>query len=74
MKKLSRELIKSHILLITMFISVLVVTYFYSAYSLFRQSKNDVKNVEKFLVEELSKPQHQDIDDFFHSVIIESPR
>lgn len=74
MKKLSRELIKSHILLIAMFISVLITTYIYSAYSLFKQSKIDIRGVEEFLIEELSKPQHQDIDVFFHNVIIESPK
>lgn len=74
MKRLSRELLKSHILLIGMFVSILITAYLYSVFSLMRQSRGDIEEVRTFLIRELANPRHQDLEGFFHGVIMESPK
>lgn len=74
MKKLSNELLKTYVLLISMFLALLLVAYIQSAYSLFKESKEEVRNVEKFLEEQLKSPRHGNIDLLFHGIIDESPK
>lgn len=74
MKTFSRELWKSFMILILIFITGYGI-FLYSIWGYFvKQSKKDIVTAENFIINELKEPEHQNIEDFYYLALRESPK
>ena len=74
MKKLSSELLKSYFIILALFFMALVGINLALRHHLAIESMSKVKQVQKFLLDELIEEEHQNIEDFYENAVLESPK
>ena len=74
MKKLSSELLKNYFIILALFFMALVGINLTLRQHLASESMDKVKQVQKFLLDELIEVEHQNIEEFYMNAVLESPK